>query len=119
MKLQAIKPMLYTKQVKETVEFYTSVLGFTCENYLDDWSWAVLSRDEIEIMAAYPNAHLPFERPLFTGSFYIMTDEAEVFWNEIKDNVKVCYELETFDYGMKEFAIYDNNGYLLQFGQPV
>ncbi|HZY38588.1 MAG TPA: VOC family protein [Mucilaginibacter sp.] len=119
MKLQAIKPMLYTKQVKETVDFYTSILGFTCENHLDDWSWAALSRDEIEIMAAYPNAHLPFEQPLFTGSFYMMTDDVDVIWNVIKDKVKVCYELETFDYGMREFAIYDNNGYLLQFGQPV
>ena len=26
---------------------------------------------------------------------------------------------ETFAYGMREFAIYDNNGYLLQFGTPV
>jgi hypothetical protein len=28
-------------------------------------------------------------------------------------------KIETIDYGMREFAIHDNNGYVLQFGQPV
>ena len=85
----------------------------------ESWSWAAFSRDEIEIMAAYPNAHIPFEQPLFTGSFYILVKDADAIWDEIKGKVAVCYELETFDYGMREFAIYDNNGYLIQFGQPV
>jgi len=28
----------------------------------------------------------------------------------------VVYPIESFDYGMREFAIRDNNGYILQFG---
>jgi hypothetical protein len=36
-----------------------------------------------------------------------------------KDKARICYELEEFEYGMREFAVYDNNGYLLQFGEPV
>ena len=54
MALLEIKPMFYTKQVKETVDFYTGVLGFTCESYTDDWSWAALARGSVEIMEAYP-----------------------------------------------------------------
>ena len=38
---------------------------------------------------------------------------------KLKDKCKVCYPIETFDYGMREFGVYDINGYLLQFGQPV
>ena len=34
MSLLEIKPMLYTRQVKETVDFYTLVLGFTCTNFM-------------------------------------------------------------------------------------
>ena len=26
---------------------------------------------------------------------------------------------EDFEHGMREFAIYDNNGYMLQFGQEI
>lgn len=29
-KFTALKPILYTKELKETVAFYTTVLGFEC-----------------------------------------------------------------------------------------
>jgi hypothetical protein len=32
---------------------------------------------------------------------------------------RICYLIETFEYGTREFAIYDNNGYVLQFGQEL
>lgn len=118
-KFTALKPMLYTKQLTETVSFYTDVLGFECVAFEEGWGWASLQKDSVEIMLSYPNEHIPFEHPLFTGSFYIATDVVDELWNEWKDKCKVCYELESFDYGMREFAIYDNNGYLLQFGQEL
>ena len=37
----------------------------------------------------------------------------------MKDKAEVVYPIEDFDYGMREFAIRDNNGYLLQFGQEI
>jgi hypothetical protein len=43
----------------------------------------------------------------------------DAFWQLVKDRVKVCYPIEDFDYGMREFGIFDNNGYLLQFGRPL
>ncbi len=119
MNLQVIKPVLYTKDVNETVAFYTDVLGFECIGYNEDWTWAAVTRDGIKIMLSYPNEHLPFEKPLFTGSFYINVEDVDTIWNELKDRTNICYPVETFDYGMREFAIYDNNGYLLQFGRPV
>jgi len=119
MSLQEIKPMLYTRNVEQTVNFYTNSLGFKCTNFMDDWSWAAVARDDIEIMVASPNEHIPFDKPLFTGSFYILTNAVQDLWDEIKEGVSICYPLETFDYGMSEFAVYDNNGYMLQFGQPV
>ena len=72
-----------------------------------------------DFMFALPNAHIPFHHPNFTGSFYINTNNAHVCWEKLKDTCKVCYEIETFDYGMREFGVYDINGYLLQFGQPA
>jgi hypothetical protein len=33
--------------------------------------------------------------------------------------MKVAYSIDTFEWGMKEFGIYDNNRYMLQFGQDV
>jgi uncharacterized glyoxalase superfamily protein PhnB len=76
-------------------------------------------KDEVKIMLAKPNEHTPFDKPIFTGSFYFNTDNVDKLWEDLKDKAKVCYEIENFDWQMREFAIYDNNGYLLQFGQDT
>ena len=68
---------------------------------------------------ARPNEHTAFERIGFTGSFYFNTDDVESMWADLKDKANICYGIETFDWGMREFAIYDNNGYMLQFGEEV
>ena len=117
--MKYIRPLLWTNQLKETVEFYTRQLGFTCGAHNEEWQWAAFYRDDIEIMASIPNAHSLFVKPVFTGSFYITTDKVEELWQELKDKAVLCYPIETFEYGMKEFALFDNNGYLLQFGQEV
>jgi uncharacterized glyoxalase superfamily protein PhnB len=70
-------------------------------------------------MIATPNAHMHFTSPVFTGSFYIVTDEVDLLWARLKDKTTVAYPIETFEWNMREFAIYDNNGYMLQFGQEM
>lgn len=70
-------------------------------------------------MLAKPNEHTTYEKIGFTGSFYFNTDDVDELWVELKDKARVCYDIENFEYGMREFGIYDNNGYLLQFGQPI
>lgn len=119
MKLEGLTPMLRTIELRETVAFYENVLGFRCETLSEDWGWASLRRDGVEIMIARPNDHEPFERPAFTGSLYFRTDDVDALWLRVKDSARVCYPLEDFEYGMREFAVYDNNGYLLQFGREI
>ena len=119
MKLNEIRPMLWTKDLKGSVDFYATVLGFRCDALNEEWGWASVSCDNVSIMFAFPNAHEPFERPAFTGSLYINTDDVDSLWQQLKDKAKVCYPIEDFEYGMREFAVYDNNGYLLQFGQEI
>lgn len=119
MKFQPIVPILWTADLQETIDFYVGVLGFTCGDRNDEWGWAALYRDECEIMLAQPNEHTSFEKLQFSGSFYIKTDEVDILWETLKDKVGICYEIEDFDWGMREFAIYDNNGYTIQFGQDL
>ncbi|NRB47731.1 MAG: VOC family protein [Saprospiraceae bacterium] len=114
-----LSPMFTTNKLVETIEFYTQTLGFTCESYEAEWGWAALQKNGVHIMFNTPNAHLPFEKPQWTGSLYFYTDDVEKLWNQLKSYPHICYPLQAFDYGMREFAIYDNNGYLLKFGQSV
>jgi catechol 2,3-dioxygenase-like lactoylglutathione lyase family enzyme len=119
MKLRELTPMLRTRDLQGSVDFYTTVLGFVCDAKADDWSWASVRHDFVSIMFALPNEHEPFEHPVFTGSLYINADDVEALWEQVKDRARICYPIEDFDYGMREFAIYDNNGYLLQFGREL
>ncbi len=109
--------MLRTKEIKSTIEFYTGMLGFTCKSFSEEWGWASLEYGDMKIMLATPDAHQVFDKAVFTGSFYFEVEDINSWWNNLKDKARICYPLEDFEYGMSEFGIYDNNGYLLQFGQ--
>jgi uncharacterized glyoxalase superfamily protein PhnB len=117
MKLNRLIPMLWTNDLDATIAFYRDVLGFECGNRME--GWATLQKDDVELMLSLPNAHEPFDKIQFTGSFYFRPDNVDALWQQIKDKATVVYPIESFDYGMREFAIRDNNGYILQFGQEV
>lgn len=119
MKLNHLTPMLYTADLQGTVDFYVEILGFTCIAFEAEWGWGRVRLDGVELMFSQPNEHIPFEKPGLTGSLYIHTDDVDAIWNRLKDKTTVCYPIEDFDYGMREFAIYDHNGYLLQFGHDL
>jgi uncharacterized glyoxalase superfamily protein PhnB len=117
MKLESIRPMLAVTDIDATILFYRKMLGFECTSRLK--SWANLHKDNVELMICLPNVHEPFQKPTLTGSLYFNTADVDALWNELKDKVSVAYPIENFFYGMREFAIRDNNGYLLQFGQEI
>ncbi len=119
MPLTNLTPMLWTNELKATIEFYTSILGFELDNFNEEWGWVHLHRNSVNFMFSLPNAHEHFEKPACTGSFYFYTDEVDVLWEQLKNTAYIYYALENFDYGMREFAIKDNNGYILQFGKEI
>ena len=119
MAILGLTPILYTDDIPGSIEFYTKTLGFECSNHNEDDLWARIEMDEIQLFLSAPNEHIPFDKSNFTGTFYFLTDDIESLWKSISKKAEICYPLETFEYGMKEFAVYDNNGYTLQFGQDI
>jgi uncharacterized glyoxalase superfamily protein PhnB len=116
-KFDNVRPMLTVNSMDDTILFYRNLLGFECVSRLE--GWAALHKDGVELMISLPNDHEPFEKPVLTGSLYFNTIDVDELWDEIKDRASVVYPLENFYYGMREFAIRDNNGYILQFGQEI
>lgn len=119
MKLKSITPMLRTWKLQESVAFYTGVLGFVVDATNAASGWAALHRDDAALMLSEPNPHEGDKYPRFTGSLYFNVDDVDAIWQQVKTKAAISYPPETFFYGMREFGIYDNNGYLLQFGQEV
>ena len=117
MKLLDVTPMLTVTSIDAAVAFYRDILDFKCLELTKQW--ACVGSDGAKVMFALPNAHIPFEKPLLTGSLYFHTDDVDVLWEKLKDRCVIEYPIEDFDYGMREFAVRDNSGYLLQFGKPI
>lgn len=117
MKLLELRPILYVTSMDETIRFYSEVLGFECVSRME--SWASLRYGNCGIMISLPNEHEPFEKPHLTGSIYFNLEDVDSVWNQVKEKVTIVYPIENFDYGMREFAIRDNNGYCLNFGVQI
>ncbi|SIO11190.1 VOC family protein [Chitinophaga niabensis] len=119
----SLTPMLSTGNMQATIDFYINTLGFELDNSLrdeeGDFSWASLRNGEVIIMFRLPNVHMNEQTLALTGSLYFRTDNVTQLWERLKDSTDVVYPLEDFDYNMREFAIRDCNGYVLNFGQPL
>ena len=55
MKALKLTPMLWTKNLQETIDFYTNTLGFICGDKNDEWGWASMHNGDIDVMVAKPN----------------------------------------------------------------
>lgn len=123
MKFTDLSPVLETKDIKATITFYTTLLGFAVrgvfENDDAETIWCDLVRDDVSIMFSLPNEHMNYGTILLTGSLYINVQDVDAVWEQLKDACEVVYPPENFVYGMREFAIRDNNGYVLNFAEPV
>lgn len=118
-KFNALRPILWTDHLEESISFYTQILGFSLNEKNEDWQWASLQKDNVVLMISKKNDHSKFNNIGFSGSFYFTVEDVEILWFDLKEKADVCYEIETFPWQMREFAIYDNNGYILQFGENV
>ena len=121
MQLQALSPILWTKNLQETIAFYESVLGFTSRSNFPNF--AAVCRDNAEIMFVVPTGEPGdedfFPRPLLTGSIYIFTQDVDELWELVKDKATIKSVLCDREYLMRDFSITDNNGYEIVFGEDI
>ena len=109
--------MLGTRNLKRTMRFYQENLGFECLGMYPDNEnpcWASLWNGEVEIAFSAHNKKLSM-----TGTIYLYVENVEEIWKSLKDKVEIVYPLKDFDYGMREFGIRDNNGYILNIGENI
>jgi len=137
MKFKKLTPNMMVDDVRESVKFYTDILGFTLnmvvpedsktiDNELKDgkkYVYAMVSRDEVFIMLMKKDVFeedLPMLKGTTIGasvSFYCDVDNINKVYNSLKDKVDITIDLHTTWYGMQEFYIKDCNGYILGFAE--
>jgi catechol 2,3-dioxygenase-like lactoylglutathione lyase family enzyme len=128
MKLHHLSPILWTKDLKQTISFYETILGFKSQSHFPNF--VSLTRDNINIMFVLPidepedcrdpnNKEEFFPKPQLTGSIYITTEQVDQLWASVKDKATIESSIADREYLMRDFSILDNNGYELVFGEDI
>jgi uncharacterized glyoxalase superfamily protein PhnB len=109
-----LEPMLQTIDLVGTIDWYCTVLAFRLDARSEQW--CRLERDGTALMFM-TNAHLGSPQATATQYFYI--DDVAALFETVRPHCKIEWGPEVMPYGNLEFAIRDNNGYLLSFSQKV
>ncbi len=127
MNLKALTINLISSSVNESMEFYQSVLGFEVIQSLpgeNDTEFAILQRDNVTIMFQSQSGFVS-EFPDYTNTpiggtvmLYIDVNDVKNIYDQVLENgIELFVELNTTFYNAKEFAIKDNDGYILIFAE--
>lgn len=116
-----IVPALLVRELAETLAFYAR-LGFRQTGSYPDGeapTWAEVARDDVtlqfhtEAPAGTPDA------PVWSGTLYLYPESVEALAAELRQVVPFAWGPEVMDYGMREFAVRDPNGYFIAFTEPA
>jgi predicted enzyme related to lactoylglutathione lyase len=122
MKYQSLIPNMGVKSVNETVTFYTEKLGFkkiVSVPESGELVFAILNAGNVNLMfqqmdnlqEEYPDLKNKNENASFT--FYIKLQNKNALYEEMKNTKYLAKEMHTTPYGAEEFAVRDNNGFIL------
>lgn len=127
--MQQLAPNLMVDNVHETTDFYTQVLGFMLMDKVDPherWVWALVKNEGVRFMFQ-DKASLQEEYPLFEAqgksqaslTFYINVVDVQALWERVQGKATIVKGLHKTFYGSTDFAMEDNNGYVLVFSQAA
>ncbi|MHA7843283.1 MAG: bleomycin resistance protein [Winogradskyella sp.] len=109
-------PVLASLNIKKTVDFYKTKLGFNKVGYLDD-NYAVIARDNFVVHFWKCNDKINPENT----SCYVDVEDIDTLYEELKDFdvIHPNGKLENKPWEMREFAILDLDGNMIKFGQEI
>ena len=139
MKVNTLTPNLAVADIRQTVQFYCENLGFELVMAVPETQNGIdqqLHDDKVYVYAMLnkDNASLMFQRidtlkediSLFdkdsigaSVSLYMQGKGIDEFYKELKNKNIQISEMRLTWYGIKEFYIKDNNGYILGFAEEM
>jgi catechol 2,3-dioxygenase-like lactoylglutathione lyase family enzyme len=106
--------------MRRSLDFYVQVLGFTQTGYYPIESNPVrteVRRDDVAIILLAEAARGTGERPAFTGALYTFPESIDRLADELRGKVPFAWGPEETEFGIREFAIRDPDGYTIVFAQ--
>lgn len=134
-KFKKLTPDLMVLDIAQSVDFYVDKLGFILDMAVPEnknaieqtlspnkkYVYAMVHKDEAFLMFMRKDVYSADVNALAdlpigaSASFYIDVDDIEEIYADLKDKVEIVKDISTTWYGMTEFYIHDNSGYILAF----
>ncbi|GHT08245.1 hypothetical protein FACS189432_01160 [Bacteroidia bacterium] len=139
MKISKLTPNLAVADIRKTVDFYNGKLGFELvmavpetqdsidEQFVNEkeYVYAMMKKDGAELMFQREDS---FREDVIlanktaigaSASFFMQGKGIECFYNDLKNKDVELSEIKLTWYGIKEFYLKDNNGYILGFAEET
>ena len=120
MTFTGVSPVLLSSDLGRSIRFYEDELGFTGEQYGDDF--AIVSRDGQSIFLARTDTEIvPHWHVVeMMWNAYVRVDDVDDFYAEVQEHgAEIDYSLYDAPHGMREFGVTDPDGHDIAFGQPI
>jgi lactoylglutathione lyase len=127
-KFVSLTPNLLVEDVNASVEFYRDVLGFNLMMSVPETGrldWAQVGNGGANIMLQSLSSAAA-EQPVFAdmkigGSLglFIVVKGVNELYERVKGKAQLVADIHDTFYGMREFAIQDNSGYILVFAEEL
>jgi uncharacterized glyoxalase superfamily protein PhnB len=117
-----VVPCLLVSNIRRALEFYIETLGFTQTGYYpieSEPTRTEVRRDGIAIVLYTDAVHIQDAESKFTGGLYIFPESVDGLADELLGKVAFAWGPIETEYGMREFAVRDTEGYLLIFAERI
>jgi catechol 2,3-dioxygenase-like lactoylglutathione lyase family enzyme len=117
-----ILPCLLVSDMRRSLDFYVDVLRFTQTGYYPIESEPIrteVRRDDVAIILYTEAMHTRDMPPTLTGGLYIFPESVQRLADELRGKIPFAWGPEETEFGYREFAIRDPDGYTLIFAEPV
>ncbi len=109
-----LHPRIAVEDVRATAEFYRDRLGFEIGFIFDPPTIAGLNFDRVSVHAIQGTPN-----PEASSVYFVVSDVDPLFAWYCENGVEVVSEPTDQSYGLRDFSIRDNSGYLLRFGRHI
>ncbi len=116
-----IVPALLVTDMGQTLAFYRQ-LGFELTGCHPDPvrpTWAEVSRAGATFQFHTEPPHGTPTTPVCSGTFYLFPGSVVALAAELRGKVDFAWGPEVMEYGTREFAVRDPNGYYIAFTEPA
>jgi catechol 2,3-dioxygenase-like lactoylglutathione lyase family enzyme len=106
-------PRLPVFDLRQTIEFYTDLLGFTAGPLWPEDAPSFVLLDKDDVCVQFYLADVSKAEPVGYGTLSFDVDDATAMHQALGGRTVVEWGPEVYWYGRREFAIRDPNGYLI------